>query len=151
VTSSPTGTLFYQIQRTDSSPMAYGGSVFDFYNRDDRPEWARVRDELEDWYSHYPDCDGELRKRFRKRGHGQHFGACWELYMFTFYRRLGYEIVVHPTLPNYDTEPDFLGQPPRLHPRTRHRPRGNPATERRPDPHTDRKVVAKVERRRRHR
>jgi hypothetical protein len=80
--------------------MAHCGSVFDFYNRVDRPEWARVRDELEDWYSHYPDDDGELRKRFRSRRHDQHFGAWWELYTYTFYRRLEYEITVHPTLPN---------------------------------------------------
>jgi hypothetical protein len=47
-------TLFDDIERTDSSPMAYGESVFDFYNRVDRPEWARVRSELDEWYSHYP-------------------------------------------------------------------------------------------------
>jgi hypothetical protein len=108
VTSSTTGTLFDQFERIDSSPMAYGGSVFDFYNRDARPEWARLRAELEDWYSHYPDKDGQLRKHFRNRKRNdQHFGAWWELYMYTFYRRLGYEITVHPKLPN-GKKPDFL-------------------------------------------
>jgi hypothetical protein len=103
-------TLFDQFERTESSPMAYGGSVFDFCNRVDRPEWARVRAELEDWYSHYPDRDRQLRKHFRnRRRNDQHFGAWWELYMYTFYRRLGYEITVHPTLPNIKkTKPDFL-------------------------------------------
>lgn len=104
----PRKTLFDQCERTDSSPMAHGGSVFDFVNRVDRPEWARVRAELEDWYSHHPDKDGELRQHFRNsRRNDQHFGAWWELYIFTFYRRLGYKIVVHPTLPN-GKEPDFL-------------------------------------------
>ena len=99
VTSSPTGTLFYQIQRADSSPMAYGGSVFDFYNRDDRPEWARVRDELEDfWYSHYPGCDGELRKRFRKRGHDQHLPAA----------RLRDRGAPHAAQLRHQARPDFL-------------------------------------------
>jgi hypothetical protein len=108
VTRPPRKTLFDQFERTDFSPMIHGGSVFDFHNRVDRPKWARVRDELEDWYSQYPDDDGELRKRFRSRRQDQHFGAWWELYMYTCYRRLGYGIVVHPTLPNYDTKPDFL-------------------------------------------
>jgi hypothetical protein len=89
--------------------MAYGGNVFDFYNRVARPEWARVRDELEEWYSHCRDSRGELRKNFRNRRPDQHFGAWWELYMYTFFRRLRYEIVVHPTLPNdKKTKPDFL-------------------------------------------
>lgn len=37
----------------------------------------------------------------------QHFGAWWELYIHTFYRRLGYAVDVHPTMPN-GTTPDFV-------------------------------------------
>jgi hypothetical protein len=89
--------------------MAYGENVFDFYNRINRPEWARVRDELEIWYSYHPDPCGELRSHFRGDRQDQHFGAWWELYMYTFYRKLGYEITVHPTLPNgKEDKPDFL-------------------------------------------
>src|SRR6202008_1584807 len=52
--------------------------------------------------------DGQLRKHFRNgRRNDQHFGAWWELYIYAFYRQLGYKIAVHPTLPN-GKEPDFL-------------------------------------------
>jgi hypothetical protein len=109
MTGSTRDTLFDQCERTDSSPMAYGENVFDFYNRINRPEWARVRDELEIWYSYHPDPCGELRSHFRGDRQDQHFGAWWELYMYTFYRKLGYEITVHPTLPNgKEDKPDFL-------------------------------------------
>lgn len=100
--------LFDQIERTNSAHKPYGGeSVFQFMNRVDRPDWARVRDELDDWYSEYPDSDNDLRNRFRKRREDQHFGAWWELYIHTFYRRLGYAVDVHPTMPN-GTRPDFV-------------------------------------------
>ncbi|MDI3312950.1 MAG: hypothetical protein QJR12_01285 [Mycobacterium sp.] len=107
MTGPPRKTLFDQFARNDSSLMSYGGSVFDFYNRVDEPKWARVRDELEEWYSHYPDHGGRLRKDFRSRDQDQHFGAWWELYMYTFYRLLEYEVTPHPTLPN-GKKPDFL-------------------------------------------
>ncbi|ORV09654.1 hypothetical protein AWB95_17720 [Mycobacterium celatum] len=87
--------------------MSYGGSVFDFYNRIDRPEWARVRDELEDWYRHYRNDSEKLRTDFRSPDNDQHFATWWELYVYTFYRLLGYEITVEPTLPN-GKKPDFL-------------------------------------------
>jgi hypothetical protein len=70
-----TQSLFNDRLRTDSAPKSYGESVFEFYNRVDRPEWARVRDELDDWYSEYPDDGRDLRNRFRNPGVDQHFGA----------------------------------------------------------------------------
>ncbi|SPM43614.1 hypothetical protein MNAB215_5840 [Mycobacterium numidiamassiliense] len=82
-------------------------SVFEFYSRADGPQWERIRDELGKWYSHYPDNDGDLRKRFRDRAPDQHFAAWWELWVYTFYTRLGYGVVPHPTMPN-GKKPDFL-------------------------------------------
>jgi hypothetical protein len=104
--STGDGCLFDQFERTDTSPMAYGENVFDFYNRVNRPEWARVRHELENWYSRHPDPSGELRSHFRSERQDQHFGAWWELYMYSFFRQRDYEIKLHPTLPN--GRPDFL-------------------------------------------
>jgi hypothetical protein len=100
-------TLFDDRPGTDPAYKTYGESIFDFYNRVDRAEWARIRDELESWYSKYPDNDGDVRKRFRKPAADQHFGAWWELWVYTFYRRLGHEVTPHPTMPN-GTKPDFL-------------------------------------------
>lgn len=82
-------------------------SVFDFYNRADGDSWERVRDELETWYSRYPDTDGDVRKRFRHPATDQHFAAWWELWVYTFYARLGYQVLPHPTMPN-GKKPDFL-------------------------------------------
>jgi hypothetical protein len=45
----------------------------------------------------YPDDDDDVRKRFCKPAADQHFGARWELWVYTFYRRLMVsENAVHP-------------------------------------------------------
>ena len=100
-------TLFSGCPRSGPPYKTDSESVFDFYNRVDRPEWANVREVLEDWYSHYPDDNGDLGNRFRKPGADQHFGAWWELWVYTFHRLIGYEVTPHPTTPN-GTKPDFL-------------------------------------------
>ena len=102
-------TFFDDTERTDPSPMRYGENIFDFYNRIDRPDWARVRDELDSWYRCHPDPDGQLRAHFQGKRHDQHVGAWWELYVHAFFSKLGYEITVHPELPNGRPDrPDFL-------------------------------------------
>jgi len=100
--------LFDEFERTDSTRKPYSGeSVFQFMNRVDRADWARVREELEGWYSEYPDSDNDLRNRFQSQREDQDYGAWWELYIHTFYRRLGYAVDVHPMMPN-GTKPDLL-------------------------------------------
>ncbi|WP_457142285.1 hypothetical protein [Mycobacterium sp. URHB0021] len=64
---------------------------------------------MEAWYGEYPESSKtDLRSRFREPGAGQHYGAWWELYIYTLYRRLGYSVTTHPELPNTSRQPDFL-------------------------------------------
>lgn len=83
-------------------------SDFQFLNRAEGGAWEAARCLLEDWYGKYPDENGELRGRFRNASRSQHLGAWWELYTYSLFRRLGYEITVHPTLPGTTKNPDFL-------------------------------------------
>jgi len=91
----------------------YGGpalateSSFHFLNRAADPMWQSARDVVEEWYTHYPDPDGDLRARFRSDAISQHLAAWWELYIFTAFRRLGYNIEVHPEVPDTEKRPDF--------------------------------------------
>lgn len=92
----------------------YGGpateteSSFHFLNRAIDPHWVRVRELLEVWYSKHPDPDGDLRSRFRKHDIRQHAPAWWELYTGALFRRLGFDVAAHPTLPGHSGRPDFL-------------------------------------------
>ena len=101
--------IFDDRQRTDESPGYDTEDSFRFLNRVAGPAWAKVRDLTEEWFADYPASEqAELRSRFREPAAAQHYGAGWELYVYTLYRRLGYEVTIHPTLPNTARRPDFL-------------------------------------------
>lgn len=101
--------LFDDISRDDGRPMRDDESAFDFLNRVDRPYWAAIRDELEDWFAAFPTEEAEsLRSRYRSRRREQHYAAWWELYLHRLFRALGFQVAVHPRLPGVGGRPDFL-------------------------------------------
>jgi hypothetical protein len=103
------GKLFDERERSDSGPMRFSESTFQFVNRVDRPAWGHVRSVLNQWFHHYPDdSKTELHSRFTKSDEGQHIGAWWELYVYTLHRLLGYRTVVHPKIEGTKRKPDFL-------------------------------------------
>lgn len=100
--------LFDEAKRTDSAPRRQDEDSFTFLNRVATPYWEQVRDLLERFYSQYPIEHSEsLRRNFRARSAGQHYGAWWELYLHELFRRLGYAITVHPALEGTERRPDF--------------------------------------------
>lgn len=61
------------------------------------------------WFSEYPNIEqAELAGRFCDDDYVQHISAWWELYIFTLFRRLGYEMAIHPDMLNTTRKPDFL-------------------------------------------
>jgi hypothetical protein len=100
-------TLFDDIVRTDPEPSR-GEDSFAFLNRVATPYWERVRAFAERAFSAYPEEHAaDLRGRFRDRRWPEHAGAWWELYLFTLFRSLGFEVEVHPRLSAVSTRPDF--------------------------------------------
>lgn len=101
-------TLFDDHERTDASPSSYSESTFAFYNRVAGPVWERIRGTLEAWHAEYPaEHAADLTGRFRSNREGAHASAFWELYLHHLLRRLGYEVTVHPTVPDTSHQPDF--------------------------------------------
>jgi hypothetical protein len=101
--------IFDDVQRSDSSPAYDTEGSFHFLNRVARPEWDRVRELVDEWFAEYPEtAQADLGSRFQDADIGQHYGAWWELYVYTLYRRLGYEVSIHPVLTGTSTQPDFL-------------------------------------------
>ncbi len=98
----------------DNSVERYGGpatdteSSYHFLCRAADDGWQNVRELLEDWYSHHPDPDDDLRSRFRQHELRQHISAWWELYNHALFRCLGYDVTVHPDLPDGTGHPDLL-------------------------------------------
>jgi hypothetical protein len=102
--------LFDDVERHDVSPASPVEDSFTFLNRARGNVWARQRELLDTWYTAFPDLDGDLRRRFRKRSPQQHYAAWWELYVHAVLRALGFEVTVHPVIPGTSGHPDFLAE-----------------------------------------
>ena len=94
------------LERSVSHEHWRGVSRFDSLNQSAIPAMQTARDELERWYSRFPDQDGDLRSRFRGADHN-HDGAFFELFLHELLPRLGLCVEVHPKLEDGRC-PDFL-------------------------------------------
>lgn len=103
-----TGLALFDVVDLSPPPKRPTESDFQFLSRAQGEPWQNLRDLLESWYRHFPDDNDDLRNRFRTPSRAQHVGAWWELYIFSLFRRLGYEITVHPNMTGTTKNPDFL-------------------------------------------
>ena len=100
--------LFGSFERIDESPARHTESTYDFLNRVCSPWWAKVRDEIDQWFVGFPTKhQADLSARFRSPKRDQHWPAWWELYLFRLFTCLGYSIEVHPVLQSSSARPDF--------------------------------------------
>ena len=104
--------LFSVGERRDARHSGHAESSFAFLDRVAQPYWARIRDELDGWFDAFPAGEPakDLRNRFRKDDPRQHYAAWWELYLYTFLRRSGFEVEVHPDVRGSNAHPDFLAR-----------------------------------------
>lgn len=104
--------LFSVGRRENPRHAGFAESSFAFLDRVCQPYWARIRDELDGWFGDFPTGEParDLRSRFRKDDPRQHYAAWWELYLYTFLRRSGFEVEVHPQVRGSDDRPDFLAR-----------------------------------------
>jgi len=74
-----------------------------------RPADARVRALLESWFNRLPQpARADVRSRFWERDRRLALAAFWELYLHEMFRRLGFQLMLHPVGGNSGTRPDFL-------------------------------------------
>lgn len=97
--------LFDNIEREYLGPADHNEPPYHFYQRSARKDIKIIRDTLNDWFQDYPDSEkAEFRNSFK-----DHFYDCFfELFLFRLFRQLGFEIEIHPEIPNSSKRPDFL-------------------------------------------
>src|SRR5229473_5519324 len=101
-------SLFDELRRVETRPKRQNEASFDYLNESARPGIAAIRLLFEDWFARLRDSGkADLRARFRKREEVNHQGAFFELFCYELLYRSGYEVEIHPALPNGKT-PDFL-------------------------------------------
>jgi hypothetical protein len=103
--------LFDDIEHKGKEPKFYSESDFEYLNRIGRSDAQKIREVLEDWFSHYPDGNdkADLRGRFRDKRHIQHQSAFFELLIHEILLRLEYNVNIHPQNDDtIDRRPDFI-------------------------------------------
>jgi len=97
--------LFDNIAREYLGPADHNEPLYHFYHRSARKDMQIIRDTLNDWFKDYPDSKkAEFINSFK-----DHFYDCFfELFLFRLFRQLGFEIEIHPEIPNSSKRPDFL-------------------------------------------
>src|SRR5271165_246212 len=101
--------LFDETARIETRPRRQNEGAFDYMNISARPGIAAIRELLEGWFERVPlMAKADVRSRFRSFDAAQHASAFFELYWHELLCRSGYEVEVHPTVPNAETNPDFL-------------------------------------------
>jgi len=97
--------LFSKIERDFTGPAEANEDSFSYYERSARKDIGKIRDLLEKWFSKLPDSEKyEVKNRFKK----SFDSVFYELFLFNFFKELGYEIIIHPEIDNTDKKPDFL-------------------------------------------
>ncbi|MGH3849083.1 MAG: hypothetical protein ACRDRT_05175, partial [Pseudonocardiaceae bacterium] len=100
--------LFDDFSRTDDLPSGHAEREFSFLNRTSWPPFARVREEIERWFSEFP-AESRPGLAARARGDDQAWASVfWELYLHNLLHRAGFSIQVEPELPGVRTRVDFL-------------------------------------------
>lgn len=97
--------LFDDKVRVDLDPAYHNENSFDYYDRSARKDVSNVREKLNEWFSKFPTSEQvELKSRFKKTFSSAYF----ELFIHELFRRQGFEILIHPEVPNTSKRPDFL-------------------------------------------
>jgi hypothetical protein len=97
--------LYDNIERHYHGPANNRENTYDYYNRSGRKDISIVRDKMEEWFSNIPNSEkSEMKERFRK----SFDSVFYELFLFNLFISLGFEITIHPVVPETTTKPDFL-------------------------------------------
>lgn len=103
--------LFDQIPRQETRPRRQNEGAFAYQNTSARRGIAAIRDMLESWFAHVPPAaQADIRGRFREDDEVQHQSSFFELFWHELLYASGYEIELHPDLPDASTNPDFLAR-----------------------------------------
>lgn len=100
--------------RTSLAPKSHVEGEFAYLNNSSRSEAGRVRAFIDAWIARYPAAHRpELEGRLRDEDDRHFTAACFELILFAGMSSVGYELEVHPDLPNGSPrKPDFLVHTP---------------------------------------
>jgi aspartyl-tRNA(Asn)/glutamyl-tRNA(Gln) amidotransferase subunit B len=100
--------LFEEGQRTRQEPLVRGEHLFDYYDQSGRDGYETFRGLLNLWLSEIQEAhQAEIISRMRYAGNSAFRSTLCELIIHALLKRLGYEVAVHPEIPDSNKHPDF--------------------------------------------
>lgn len=97
--------LFEEKDRTDNSLAKHQESSFEYYNRSSSELAVKVRSLLNHWFEDYPEKE---QKEFKSRLEYEFESCFFELVVYQLFKKMDYEVEIHPSLLNSEKSPDFL-------------------------------------------
>jgi len=86
-------------------PSNHNEEPYDYYIRSARSDISIIRDLLNKWFSDYPDNEKAAFKNAFKKQFDESF---FELFVYKLFKKLGFNIEIHPTLVHSSKRPDFI-------------------------------------------
>ena len=99
--------LFDNIDRVYEGRREHSERAFDYINRSARPEYSKIRELLEVWFSRYPSKERETLKNSLRSGDRGFYSAFFELYLYNLLFQLGFEMEIHPFREGVKSRIDF--------------------------------------------
>ncbi|MGS2763760.1 hypothetical protein [Sinomicrobium sp. M5D2P9] len=97
--------LFDDTTERIDGPADNNENTYNYFHKSSRRDIGIIRNQLEKWFGQYPDVEKkELKGRFKKDWES----AFYELFLYNLFRKLGYEIKIHPKVEGTNKRPDFL-------------------------------------------
>jgi hypothetical protein len=88
--------LFDEYEREDLNYASEGEADFKFLNRTALPAFVRTRNQLETWFSEYPQPEKkEFLSRFRSNDHNSFDSSFFELLIYIVFTRMGFSLTAH--------------------------------------------------------
>lgn len=98
--------LFESFNRTNLEFKNHQQSIYDFYNQTARKEFSEIRERLEAWFECYPHQNKKkLKQDLIRNGFD---GAFYELFLYNYFYKLGFNIEIEPQVSSSSHRPDFL-------------------------------------------
>lgn len=98
-------TLFDDQEREYIGAIEKNESTFNYYNRSGRKDVTVLRNKLEEWFFELPETEKkEIKERFKK----SFIDVFYEVFLFHFFKSLGFSVKFHPQVPDSNKKPDFL-------------------------------------------
>jgi len=86
-------------------PKSHNEDSYSYFNNSARTEIIEMRKEMEAWFSEYPEPD---KKDLKYTFINDFDAGFFELFLFILFKKMGYAIKIHPSVPSSQKQPDFL-------------------------------------------